>query len=53
MKIDWLITNLTTFGSPDRDERAIWEVILGRAVFWPIQAVFVIREPLCDIGTSS
>ena len=26
---------------------------LGWACFWPIQAVFAVGEPLCDVGTSS
>ena len=25
----------------------------GRACFWPIQEIFVVAEPLCDVGTSS
>ena len=41
--------DVTSVGSPDRAERAILGMILG--VFWPIQAVFVAREPLCDVGT--
>ena len=51
-KIEWLDTDVTTVGSHERAERAILEVILaGR--FLPIQAAFVIGEPLCDIGTPS
>ena len=52
MKLQWLVTNVTPFGSPDRAERAILEVI-WRGVFLPIQAVFVEREPLCGLGTPS
>ena len=25
----------------------------GWACFWPIQDIFVVAEPLCDVGTSS
>ena len=25
----------------------------GKACFWPIQFVFVVGEPLCDVGTPS
>ena len=51
MKIEWLVTNATAVRSPDRAERAILNVMLG--VFLPTQAVFVVGEPLCDIGTQS
>ena len=53
MKIEWLVTNVTAIGSPGRAERAILEVILARGVFWPIQDMFVVAEPLCGVGTSS
>ena len=29
MKIEWLVTNVTAVGSPDRADRAILEVILA------------------------
>ena len=45
MKIKWLLTDVIVIGSPDRAWRAILGVILG--VFWSIQAVFVVGEPLC------
>ena len=51
MKTEWLVTDVTSVGSPARVERAIFGVILG--VFWPIQAVFVVGEPLCDLGINS
>ena len=50
MKIEWLVTAVTAVRSPDRAEGVISGVILaGR--FWPIQAVFVLGEPLWDVGT--
>ena len=52
MKLQWLVTNVTPFGSPDRAERAILEVI-WRGVFLPIQAVFVVEELFCDVGNPS
>ena len=51
MKTEWLVAGVTTVGSPDRVERAILGMVLG--VFWSIQAIFVVREPLCDVGTPS
>ena len=52
MKIEWLVTDVTVIGSPDRAERAILGVILaGR--FSPIQAVLMAMEPLHDVGTPS
>ena len=47
MKIEWLVDDVTAVGSPNGAERAIWGVILG--VFWSIQAIFVVEEPLCDV----
>ena len=46
MKIEWLVTNVTPVGSPDRAECVILGVILG--IFLPIQALFVIGEQLGD-----
>ena len=51
MKIKWLATNVRAIGSPDRAEPAVLGVILG--VVWSIQAVFVVGEPLCGVGTPS
>ena len=52
MKIEWLVTNVTAVISPDRAERLALIALL-RVVCWPIQAVFVLQEPLCDVGTPS
>ena len=50
MKIEWLVTDVTAVESPGRvEQRAILGMILG--YFWPIQAVFVARKPLCGVGT--
>ena len=51
MKIEWLVTDVTAVRSPDIAERAILGAILAGALFCPIQCVFVIGEPLCDVGT--
>ena len=53
MKIEWLVTDVTAIGFPGRVERAIWGGDFGWACFWPIQHIFVVAEPLCDVGTSS
>ena len=50
MKVVWLVANVTAVGSPDRAECDIVGVILGN--FWPVQATFVVREPLCDVEMS-
>ena len=50
-KTKWLVANETSVGSPDRTERGIFGLILED--FLPIQAVFVIREPLCILGMPS
>ena len=44
LKIERLVTNVTAVGSPDRAEPAILGVILIERV---------VREPLCDVGTSA
>ena len=52
MKIEWLVTYVVTaVNSSDRAAHAILGVILAGRFFWQIQAVFVVREPLCDVGT--
>ena len=51
MKTEWLVANVTPVGSPDRAERAVLGIIVS--VFWPIQTVFVAREPHFDVGTPS
>ena len=45
------VADVTPVGSPDREESAILGLIFG--FFLPIQAIFVIRESLCDSGTPS
>ena len=52
MKIKWLVADVTTGGSPGRAERT-FRGDFGWVFFWPIQAVFVVGGPLCDIGTPS
>ena len=49
--IEWSVANVTAVGGPDRAEHDILGIMLN--IFWPIQAAFVGREPLCDIGTPS
>ena len=51
MKIGWLFSDVTAAGPPDRAERDIFGMFLG--VFWPIQATFVVGEPLSDVGIPS
>ena len=51
MKIEWLSTDVTAVGSPDRAEHAIFESDFGWAFCWTIQAIFVVGEPLCDVRT--
>ena len=48
MKIEWLVADVTTVGSPDRAERAILEMMLAGN-----SPVYVLRELLCDVGTPS
>ena len=47
MKIKLLVADVTAVGSPDRGEHAILGMILE--VSCPIQAIFVVGEPLCDV----
>ena len=46
MKIEWLVTDVTAVGSPDRAEHDDFGMILG--VIWPLQAISVVRKPCCD-----
>ena len=46
-----MVVDVTPGVSSDRAERATQEMILD--IFWPIQASFVVREPLCDLGAPS
>ena len=51
MKIEWLVTNMTSVKSHASAEYAIFGGILD--FLWPIQAVIVIGEPLCDVEIPS
>ena len=53
MKIEWLVTDVTAVGSLDRAERVILGMDFDYACFWPIQVIFVVREPFCGVGTPS
>ena len=53
MEIEWLVADVTAFGASDIEERAIFGGGFGLVLFWPIQAVFVVREPLCGVGPPS
>ena len=53
MKIEWLATNVTAAGSLDKAEYAIFWDDFDWAFLWPIQSVFVVEEPLCDVNTPS
>ena len=52
MKIEWLVTDVTSVDSPDRAERTIFRVIL-RVFFWLIHATFVVGKPFYYVGTPS
>ena len=47
------MTDATDIGSLDRAERAVLGADFGWVCFWPIQDIFVVAEPLCDVGTFS
>ena len=52
MKIEPLVTNVTTVGSPDRAEHDILGMVFpGR--FWSTQTAIVVGETLCDVGNPS
>ena len=52
MKIEGMIVNETSVGSPARAERDILGVIVDVCLL--IQAAFVVREePVCDLGIHS
>ena len=53
MKTECLVADVTAVGSIDRVERAILGVFMTGRVFWPIQVIFVVGEPLCGVGTPS
>ena len=42
MNIEWLVTNVTAAGSPDRAEHAILGMNLG--ILWQIQATFLVES---------
>ena len=49
IEIEWLVTDITAVGASDRGERAILGMNL--VIVWPIQAIFVVGEAFCDVGT--
>ena len=51
MKTEWLVTNVTPVGSPERAERDILGIILD--VFSANSGRFLVMEPLCDVGNPS
>ena len=53
MKIEWLVADVTAVGSLDRAGRAILGGDCDWACFWPIQVIFVVREPLFGVGIAS
>ena len=52
MKVKWLVANVTAIGSPDIAEHSILGAILAER-FCPIQAEFLVGEPLCYVETPS
>ena len=53
MKLKWFVADVSAPGSPDRADHAILEVLLAERCFLPIQAAFVVGDPLCDVGISA
>ena len=51
MKIGGLVADVTSVGPPARAERETLGVIWD--IFWPIEAAFVVGEPLCDLKIPS
>ena len=57
MKLEWLVTNVTASGSPDRVERTILEVILAEHFFANLgricgrEAILWCRNPLLSPNT--
>ena len=52
--MEWLVSDVIVVGSPGRAEHAMYfGGDFGWAIFWPIQGIFVVVEPLCDVGTST
>ena len=52
MKIKWFVANVPAVGPPDKAEHAILGVVLAGPLL-SIQAIFVVEEPLCNVGTIS
>ena len=50
MKIEWLITDAPAIGSSGQSG-TFHGGDFGFACFWPVQDIFVVAEPLCDVGT--
>ena len=53
MKIEWFVADVTAVGFIDRAERAILGMFVAGRVFWPIEVIFVVGEPLCGVETPS
>ena len=53
MKIKWLVADVTAVGSTNREEHDFFGCDFGWTFFWQIQAVFVVGELLCGVGTPS
>ena len=54
MKIKWLGADVTAVGSPDiHGGTYYFGNDFGWAFLWPIQAMFVVGEQLCGVGTPS
>ena len=53
MKIEWLVADVTAVGSLDRAKHAIFRTDVCWACILLIQVMFVVREPLCGVGTPS
>ena len=52
MKIEWLVSDVTAVGCPDRAERAILRVISARRFVGQFGS-FCVGEPYCGVGTPS
>ena len=49
LKIEWLVTDVTAVGSPDRAECDILGMTLG-VLSQLVQAAFLVGGPFCDLG---
>ena len=52
MNTEWSVTDVTAVESSDRANIAILGILLA-VCFWTIQAVFVVGEQRCHVGTPS